>query len=93
MNTHRLIQSAERHYDLPPGSLLTKTRKRHIAHPRQMVMYILRLTTNKSFPQIARAVGVKDHATVIHGVRAFEERALKRSELAEDAAAVVRGSL
>jgi chromosomal replication initiator protein len=34
-----------------------------------MVIYLMRETTDLSFPAIAKEVGVRDHTTVVHGWR------------------------
>lgn len=50
------------------------SRKRPIAHARHEAMYLCRLEGRWTFPQIGR-VFARDHATVIHGIRAHEARA------------------
>jgi len=42
---------------------------RTICHPRQVAMYLSRVMTDKSFPQIASAYKKKDHTTVLHAYR------------------------
>ena len=43
------------------------TRRREIAVPRQIAMYITRDLTNLSLPQIGQVFGNRDHTTVLHG--------------------------
>ena len=44
-------------------------RKAHIVRARQSAMYIAKIHTIKSFPEIGRIFGKRDHTTVLHGVR------------------------
>lgn len=44
----------------------SKGRKREIAYPRQVAMYLCREMTNLSLPKIGSEFGGRDHTTVIH---------------------------
>ena len=61
-----------------------EARARAVARPRQVAMYLSKLLTTKSLPEIGRRFGGRDHTTVIHAVKKVEE--LKRSDfqIAED---------
>lgn len=52
---------------------------RTICYPRQVAMYLSRVMTDKSFPQIASAYKKKDHTTVIHAYRKIT-KALKAGD-------------
>lgn len=54
--------------------LLSTKRYRHIAWPRQIAMMIARDLTPRSFPEIGRTMGGRDHSTIIHGARAAAAR-------------------
>lgn len=54
--------------------MLAATRKKTFAHARQEAMWEIRQRTKLSLPQIARRMRLKDHTTVLHGVRRHEER-------------------
>lgn len=79
-----ILAVAARHR-LTLADVVGPRRFRKIAHARQEAMYELRQAGRWSFPQIARAVGRKDHSVVIHGCRAHEAR--KRAAEAADVAA------
>lgn len=52
--------------------------KRAIAHPRQIIAYIVRkLCPHMSYPAIAKLVGRVDHTTIVHAVAAVEMRSAK----------------
>lgn len=63
--------------------IMSKARHRRVVHARQEVMWLLRSMTwddgapRYSLPGIARALGIADHTTVLHGVRAHERRMLE----------------
>lgn len=57
---------------LPVSLLLTKTRRRVVAWPRQRVFYEAK-REGRSYPEIARVFGM-DHTTVLYGVRAYAAR-------------------
>ena len=59
-------------YKLSFDELLSKNNSRHIAHPRQVAMYLCKHLTKHSYPEIGRAFGGKHHTTVIHSVEKIE---------------------
>lgn len=54
------------------AELQTSSRKRRIARPRQVAMYLAHRHTTASLPEIGRRLGNRDHTTVIHGIRQIE---------------------
>ena len=53
------------YYDVRLSDMSSKHRQRSVALPRQVAMYLCRLLTRSSLPQIAEAFD-KTHATVLH---------------------------
>ena len=49
-----------------------KSRVSNIKNARQVAMYILNKDLSLSTPKIAAEVGVKDHTTVMHGIKKIE---------------------
>ena len=74
---------AER-YGLKTSDFQSISRVRLIARPRQIAMYLAKLLTSKSFPDIGRAFGGRDHTTVVHAVKTIENLKAKDSELFQD---------
>ncbi len=72
------------HYRLRMTDLLAARRSRHIARPRQVAMYLCKQLTSKSFPDIGKAFGGRDHTTVIHAVRTIEKMMSTDPSIAED---------
>ena len=52
--------------------MCSKSRVANIKNARQVAMYILSRELGMSTPKIAAEVGVKDHTTVIHGIKKIE---------------------
>ena len=50
------------------ADLKSKKRKKVIAFPRQIAMYLSRELTGDSYPEIGNKFGGKDHSTIIHAV-------------------------
>ncbi len=56
-------------YAISKTDIESASKVRSICHPRQVAMYLSRVMTDKSFPQIASAYRKKDHTTVLHAYR------------------------
>jgi chromosomal replication initiator protein len=71
-------------YGVSTADIMGKARKAKIAQARQISMYLAKKLTEKSYPEIGRLFGGKDHSTVIHSCRKTEDRILLDEKLAED---------
>ncbi len=73
-------------YDVPVSAVLSERRDHRVTLARHAAMYLARELTLKSFPEIGRAFGGRDHTTVLHGVRRIEAKLPFDSDLAADIA-------
>ena len=64
--------------------MLSGRRTRAIVRPRQIAMYLAKTMTSKSFPEIGKRFGGRDHTTVLHAVRKVEELAAGDETLAQE---------
>ncbi|SNY90363.1 chromosomal replication initiator protein DnaA [Cohaesibacter sp. ES.047] len=64
-----------KHYNVSRSDLLSSRRTRTIVRPRQIAMYLSKMLTPRSLPEIGRRFGGRDHTTVLHAVRKIEELA------------------
>lgn len=64
-----------KHYNVTKADLLSARRTRTIVRPRQIAMYLAKVMTPRSLPEIGRRFGNRDHTTVLHAVRKIEELA------------------
>ena len=74
-----ILAEVAAYYDVTPESVLSKSRARVVAHPRQAFMYAARAVKwpdgqhRYSLPQIGQFLG-KDHSTILFGVRRHATR-------------------
>ncbi|MEM9581627.1 MAG: chromosomal replication initiator protein DnaA [Pseudomonadota bacterium] len=73
------------YYNVRMSDLLSPKRSRNIARPRQMAMWLSKNLTQRSYPEIGKRFGNRDHTTVIHAVRKIDELKAQDSQIAEDA--------
>ena len=64
-----VVAATSAHYRIDRETLLSRTRERRIARPRQVAMHVARLATDASTSGIGRRLGGLHHTTVIHGDR------------------------
>lgn len=62
-----------RHYNVSKQDLLSTRRTRMIVKPRQVAMYLAKVLTPRSLPEIGRRFGGRDHTTVLHAIRKIED--------------------
>jgi chromosomal replication initiator protein len=73
-----------RHYNVSKADLLSSRRTRTIVRPRQIAMYLAKVLTPRSLPEIGRRFGGRDHTTVLHAVRKIEGMLEGDKTLAEE---------
>ncbi|MFB0533612.1 MAG: chromosomal replication initiator protein DnaA [Anaerolineae bacterium] len=67
LSVEQIIEAVAQFYNLETEDLLGRRRSKDIVTARQIAMYLVREETNASLPQIGRAMGGRDHTTVLHG--------------------------
>lgn len=75
-------------FPIAKADLEGPSKSRNFVYPRQIAMYLCRTMTRKSFPQIGRAFGKRDHTTVLYAFRRIEDRIGDDTEMAGDIAKV-----
>ncbi|WP_428644415.1 chromosomal replication initiator protein DnaA [Roseibium sp.] len=73
-----------KHYSVTKADLLSSCRARTLVRPRQIAMYIAKVITGRSLPEIGRRFGNRDHTTVLHAVRKIEDMVRKDKSLAQE---------
>mgnify|MGYP000538054646 FL=1 len=61
------------YFGLDREKLISKSRKREIALPRQLSMYFAKKLTNATFKRIGDETGGRDHATVMHACETIKD--------------------
>ena len=69
---------------LKATDLVSARRTQAIVRPRQIAMYLAKVMTPRSLPEIGRRFGGRDHTTVLHAVRKIDELAKTDARLADD---------
>ncbi|WP_140984227.1 chromosomal replication initiator protein DnaA [Asticcacaulis tiandongensis] len=78
------------HYNLKQADLLSERRTRSVARPRQVAMWLCKQNTTRSYPDIGRRFGGRDHTTVLHAVKKIEELLQSDELIARDVEALTR---
>jgi chromosomal replication initiator protein len=61
------------YYQIRHQDLVGKVRKREIARPRQMAMFLCKRLTSHSLPEIAAEFGGRNHSTVLHACKQMDK--------------------
>ncbi|MFP4061460.1 MAG: chromosomal replication initiator protein DnaA [Halochromatium sp.] len=72
------------HYKIRVSDLLSSSRSRSVARPRQVAMTLAKELTKHSLPEIGKAFGGRDHSTVIHAARKVTELRAGDTMIEED---------
>ncbi|WP_031237968.1 chromosomal replication initiator protein DnaA [Asticcacaulis sp. AC466] len=78
------------HFGLKQADLLSERRTRSVARPRQVAMWLCKQHTTRSYPDIGRRFGGRDHTTVLHAVKKVEELLQADDQIARDVEALTR---
>jgi chromosomal replication initiator protein len=73
-----------RQYNVSRADLLSSRRTANVVRPRQVAMYLAKVLTLRSLPEIGRRFGGRDHTTVLHAVRKIEALSGNDTTLAEE---------
>ena len=68
----QIVEKVAKYYQLSVKEMCSKSRVSNIKNARQVAMFILSKELGLSTNKIAAEVGVKDHTTVMHGVKKIE---------------------
>lgn len=67
-----ILKLVSSHYNISKADLLSARRTAMVVKPRQIAMYLSKVLTLRSLPEIGRRFGGRDHTTVLHAVRKIE---------------------
>ncbi|MBQ3297148.1 chromosomal replication initiator protein DnaA [Candidatus Saccharibacteria bacterium] len=72
VSPRQVIDKVAKYYEITPKELCSRSRVANIKNARQVAMFIISKELGLSTNKIAAEVGVKDHTTVMHGIRKIE---------------------
>lgn len=67
-----ILRVVTKHFGVNRNDLLSGRRNRSIVRPRQVGMYLSKILTSRSLPEIGRRFGNRDHTTVLHAIRKID---------------------
>jgi len=77
-----LIQSTVcKFFKISKNEMLSSRRSRYLVRPRQTAIYLTKILTSKSLPEIGREFSNRDHTTIIHSVKTIEKLKEKDTEM------------
>ncbi len=71
-------------FKISKNEMLSSRRSRYLVRPRQTAIYLTKILTSKSLPEIGREFSNRDHTTIIHSVKTIEKIKEKDSEMVEN---------
>ncbi len=77
-------------YRVDRTEMSSKRRARAVVRPRQVAMYLAKVLTPRSYPEIGRKFGGRDHSTVIHAVRLIEDLRTRDADMDGDVRSLLR---
>lgn len=83
-------QKVATQFNVRVSDMHSPRRAREVARPRQVAMYLSKQLTNRSYPDIGRAFGGRDHTTVIHACETIVSLMPRDAQLAEQVELVTR---
>ena len=72
------------HFNVSRADILSSRRSASVVKPRQIAMYLSKVLTLRSLPEIGRRFGGRDHTTVLHAVRKIESAVQADTGLRDD---------
>ena len=64
--------------------MLSSRRSRYLVRPRQTAIYLTKILTSKSLPEIGREFSNRDHTTIIHSIKTIEKIKEENLEMMEN---------
>ena len=71
-------------FKISKNEMLSSRRSRYLVRPRQAAIYLAKILTSKSLPEIGREFSNRDHTTIIHSVKTIEKLKEKEQEMLEN---------
>ena len=70
-----------KYFKISKNEMLSSRRSRYLVRPRQVAIYLSKVLTTKSLPEIGREFSNRDHTTVIHSVKTIEKLKTDNNEI------------
>ncbi len=70
-----------KYFKISKNEMLSSRRSRYLVRPRQTAIFLAKILTSKSLPEIGRAFSNRDHTTVIHSVKTLDKLIKEDNEI------------
>ena len=71
-------------FKISKNEMLSSRRSRYLVRPRQIAIYLTKILTSKSLPEIGREFSNRDHTTIIHSVKTIEKLKEQDTEMIDN---------
>ena len=71
-------------FKISKNEMLSSRRSRYLVRPRQTAIYLTKILTSKSLPEIGREFSNRDHTTIIHSVKTIEKLKQTNPEMVDN---------
>ena len=71
-------------FKISKNEMLSSRRSRYLVRPRQTAIYLTKILTSKSLPEIGREFSNRDHTTIIHSVKTIEKLKEKDPDMVDN---------
>ena len=84
LTPRQIINAVITYFDLRVEDIMGSCRKKNLALPRQIIMYLLREETKCSYPAIGTEIGNRDHTTAMHAYLKIQREIQVDEKLQQD---------
>ncbi len=88
VNVLKIQMATARYYNVSRADILSHRRTNNVVKPRQIAMYLCKVLTMKSLPEIGRMFDGRDHTTILHAVKKIESLIAKDAVLASEVGSI-----
>tara|TARA_B100001057_G_scaffold461583_1_gene513712 strand:+ start:1790 stop:3199 length:1410 start_codon:yes stop_codon:yes gene_type:complete len=71
-------------FKISKNEMLSSRRSRYLVRPRQTAIYLTKILTSKSLPEIGREFSNRDHTTIIHSVKTIEKLKIQNPQMVDN---------
>jgi hypothetical protein len=89
MTVQDIQEACAAHYGRTRADVLSEVRRANFVRPRQVAMYLTRKLTDRSWHEMGRQFGGRDHSTGIHAFQKIERLVSIDPQVAADVAAIM----
>ena len=79
-----IMATVAAYYHIEVSDIQSHRRTACLVRPRQVYFYLARKMTPRSFPEISRECGDRDHTTTLHGARKIEDLVTAGDKVMDD---------